>query len=363
MGFSDDNPATAYTPPGRELVSVVMPAYREAAGIARAVGAVHEALHALGMPHELIVIDDGSDDQTFGVLKQLLRDFPMLRAIRLSRRFGKEGALLAGLRLARGRAIITMDSDLQHPPELIPRMIECWREGYSVVNGVKRHRGDEGAIRRLRARAFNAVISRLGGIELQNATDFKLLDRLALDTILTSFPEKIRFYRGLTRWIGFEQIDVPFDVTPRIAGQSAWTGSSLAALAVNSIVAHSSAPLRVITYIGTLTMLIGAWIGADAAWSWFTGHTVAGFPTQIITTLMVNAAIMISVGILGEYIAKIYDEIKARPNYIVAQSLGGERSSDAWPARNVAAQGDAGPADAAVATSAVSGSERAERQS
>lgn len=334
VGISYDTSRGAYAPSGDELVSVVMPAFRESEGIARTVAAVHEVLKSQQLPHEIIVIDDGSDDQTFSVLKRLLRDYPMLRAIRLSRRFGKEGALLAGLRLARGRAVITMDADLQHPPELIPRMIECWREGYSVVNGVKRLRGHEGSIKRLQARLFNAVISRLGGIDLDNSTDFKLLDRLALDTILTSFPEKMRFYRGLTRWIGFEQIDLPFDVPPRTAGQSAWTGRSLAALAINSIISHSSAPLRVITYIGALTMMIGAYIAADAAWSWFTDRTVAGFPTQIITTLMVNAAIMISVGILGEYVAKIYDEIKSRPNYIIAQSLGAERRAETLLARD-----------------------------
>lgn len=308
------------------MISVVMPAYRESAGIATAVESVDRILRQEASAYEIIVIDDGSDDGTFAELRRIAPQYPVLRAVGLSRRFGKEGALLAGLRLARGRAVITMDSDLQHPPELIPEMLRAWRAGNSVINAVKRGRGSESRFQCWRSGVFNLLISRLGGIDLRGATDFKLLDRNALDTILDSFSEKLRFYRGLTRWIGFQQMDLPFDVAPRRAGTSAWNHSSLAGLAVNSIVSFSSAPLRLITYLGALMMIGGVAILCDTLWSWLNGHSTAGFPTIIFTDLISSASIMISLGIIGEYVAKIYEEVKGRPNYVIAQMCEGERS-------------------------------------
>ena len=312
------------TTPPSDLLSVVVPAHNEASGIARAVEVIAGALSSSGMSLEIIVVDDGSRDQTFERIRALSAADPRVKGLRFTRNFGKEAALLAGLRASRGSAVVTIDSDLQHPPALIPQMIEQWRKGAMVVDAVKRSRATDWAFARGRARLFNALLSRLGGINLENASDFKLLDRVVVDAITRQLPERQRFYRGLADWVGYRHASIPFDVAARAEGEGKWSLLKLFSLATTAIVSFTSAPLQIVTVLGFATLAFGFLVGADALISWFQGRAVSGFATTIITLLIVGSFIMISLGIIGEYIAKIYDEIKARPPYLVEAAVGFE---------------------------------------
>jgi glycosyltransferase involved in cell wall biosynthesis len=306
------------------LLSIVIPAHKEALGLPRALAAIKDALAPIDMDLEFVVVDDGSPDDTFARLTELAQADRRIKGIRLSRNFGKEAALLAGLQAAKGDAVVTMDADLQHPPYLIPAMIDAWRDGVKVVDAVKRSREHDSCFARMRARIFNALLSKLGGIHLENASDFKLLDRTVVDAITRQLPERQRFYRGLSNWVGFRHATVPFDVEARAAGEGKWTFWKLVGLATTAIVSFTSAPLRIVTILGFTTLALAFVIATEALVGWLRGHAVSGFATTIITLLILGSFIMISLGIIGEYIAKIYDEIKERPTYLVEHRVGFE---------------------------------------
>ena len=316
------------SPPGKDadevLVSVVLPAHNEAIGIGHALDVIGRTLDGCGVRWEIIVVDDGSSDQTFAVVSQRARGDGRIRGLHFSRNFGKEAALLAGIEAARGDAVITMDADLQHPPGLIPALLEAWRGGARVVHGVKRQREHDSAAMRLRAWIFNKTISSLGGINLQNASDFKLLDRTVLDVITRQLPERRRFYRGLADWVGYRSVNVPFDVAERSDGVGKWSILGLVELALTALVSFTSAPLRIVTIMGLLTLGLGLALTVDTLWSWLHGRSVSGFATMILTLLIIGSFIMISLGIIGEYIAKIYEEVKARPVYLIDARAGFE---------------------------------------
>lgn len=304
------------------LVSVVLPAHNEGEGIRRALETIAGVLRACGVTFELIVVDDGSRDDTFAEVQEAAQRWSWVRGLRFSRNFGKEAALLAGLRAARGKAVITMDADLQHPPGVIPDLLRLWRDGAKVVHAVKRDRSTDTGAARWRARVFNGLLSRFGRIDLQNASDFKLLDRTAVDVLIERLPERGRFYRGLAQWIGFAQASVPFNVAPRAAGTGKWSLLGLISLATTAILSFTSAPLRIVTLLGLVTLVFAAIVGTDALISWVLGNNAAGFLTLEFTMLILGSFIMISLGIVGEYIAKIYEELKGRPTYLVEQSVG-----------------------------------------
>lgn len=309
------------------LLSVVIPAHNEESGIAHALSVIKEVLSTCGMKWEIIVVDDGSSDQTFDRLRELATQEARIRGVRFSRNFGKEAALLAGLNIAKGDAVVTIDADLQHPPRLIPAMIEAWKQGAKVVDGVKRSRATDGVLTRLRASIFNATLSRLGGINMENSSDFKLLDRVAVDAITQALPERQRFYRGLSDWVGYQHVSMPFDVEERIKGQGKWSLWGLLGLATTAIVTFTSAPLRIVTALGFITMVFGGFIAAEAFIGWLQGKSVSGFTTTIFTLLIIGSFIMISLGIIGEYIAKIYDEIKRRPPYLIESMVGDDTAN------------------------------------
>jgi glycosyltransferase involved in cell wall biosynthesis len=313
------------------LISVVVPAHNEAQGIAQATKVIGGVLDGCGVHWEIVVVDDGSRDDTFERVREIARSEPRVKGIRFSRNFGKEAALLAGLSHATGDAVITIDADLQHPPALIPQMIEHWRAGAKVVDAVKRSRDTDGALTRLRAHLFNALLTRLGGIRVENSSDFKLLDRVVVDTVVRLLPERRRFYRGLTEWVGYQRVSLPFDVAERHAGESKWSLLKLVELALTATVSFTSAPLRIVTVLGFFTLAFGFVVGAEAIHQWAKGDAVSGFTTTIATLLIIGSAIMISLGIIGEYIAKIYDEIKARPAYLVDGVVGLEAESATAP--------------------------------
>ena len=311
-------------------ISVIIPAYNESKGLKKCIGKIAETLNISGFDWEIIVIDDGSRDQTYEQICCLSQVEPKIKGISLSRNFGKEATMLAGLEHASGDAIIIMDADLQHPPSLIPYMIDKWRTGTQIVHAVKRSRKEDSALKKSIVYCINQMISNLGGINVNNSSDFKLLDREIVDIIVHRLPEKARFFRGLTSWLGFSEEYIFFDVVNRQNGKSKFCFLSLIELSITALTSFTSMPLRVVTFFGVVTLILGFFISTDAIWSFINGHSVSGYTTIVITLLLIGSFIMISLGIIGEYIAKIYEEVKARPHYLVKASVGVTSNKYAW---------------------------------
>ncbi|MFK7974909.1 MAG: glycosyltransferase family 2 protein [Halioglobus sp.] len=305
----------------REL-SLVIPVFNEAEIIVAAVDTILAELKSIDDLDyfELIIVDDGSSDGTWKLLIEVLCPrYAEIRAIKLSRNFGKESALCAGLELCDAQATIIMDADLQHPPVLIKDMLRLWREGsVDIVDAVKRDRGDEPAISRLSANGFYAVFERLSGVGLKNASDFKLLDKRVV-AAWREMPEKNLFFRGMSAWVGFNRKEIQFDVAPRLGSDSKWSALGLFRLALTSIVSFSSAPLHLITLSGVAFILFSIVLGVITLAQHFSGEAVSGFATVILLLLIIGGVIMVSLGIIGEYLARIYNEVKARPRYLIAE--------------------------------------------
>jgi glycosyltransferase involved in cell wall biosynthesis len=303
-------------------ITVLIPACNEGEVIERALETVTRILETVTSEWEIIVIDDGSRDDTYERVSLYAQTESRVKGVSFSRNFGKEAALLAGLKFSRGRAVIAIDADLQHPPELIPEMISKWRDGAKVVHAVKRNRKTDSMGKRLAALTVNQIISRMGGINIHNSSDFKLLDRQIVDILAFQLPERERFFRGLSSWIGFREEFIDFDVSSRMENECKWSFWSLVELSITALTSFTTLPLRIVTFLGLLTLLLGFAVASDALWSSFNGEAVSGFATIIITLLLIGSFIMISLGIIGEYIAKIYEEIKARPPYLVKSTVG-----------------------------------------
>jgi glycosyltransferase involved in cell wall biosynthesis len=305
-----------------ELISVIMPVYRESAHIGEVLDQVRSEIEKLGIPFEFLLIDDGSPDDTWQILTELSAKFSMLRAVRLSRNFGKEAALCAGLELARGSVVISMDSDGQHPPALLGTMIYTWRAGgVDIVEAVKSSRGNETAFNKLSAGLFYLVWDKLSGFELRNASDYKLLNRSAVDAYL-QMHERNLFFRGMTAWLGFARAKVPFAVAERAGGRSGWSVFQLLRLALTGITAFSALPLQIVRFAGVFFLLFAFVFGLQTLYVYLSGHAVTGFATVIFLLLIIGSLLMISLGIIGEYLARIYDEVKARPRFLISQTLG-----------------------------------------
>jgi glycosyltransferase involved in cell wall biosynthesis len=317
-------------PSNAPLISVVLPVYRESDILAESLEAVRRVLREQGR-FELVVVDDGSDDATWDTLVGLQRDRPDLRLLRLSRNFGKESAIQAGLDAARGDAVLVMDADLQHPPELIPRMLELWRQGIRIVEAVKAERGPEPLIRRLSGSLFYRLMSRLSGFNLTGASDFKLLDRSVVD-ILRQLPERERFFRGLVAWAGFPRAQIPFSVTERRGGQSRWSLCSLFRLSMDAVLAFSSFPLHLVTWLGLFTLFLSLLLGIQTLYMYGAGKALEGFTTVILLQLILASILMLSLGILGAYLARIYNAVKGRPGYVIQEERPAETGKDRVPA-------------------------------
>lgn len=328
------------------LLSIVIPAFHEEAGLALALERIRAHAEPLGRV-EYIVVDDGSTDRTWDVIEALSRCHADLRGFRLSRNFGKEAAIATGLNEARGNIVVTIDADLQHPPELLPKMVACWKAGAKVVNAVKRTRESEGPLKGWLTRRYFGLFQRLAGIDLGNSSDFKLLDREVVECLKT-LPERERFYRGLVAWVGFEQKTLLFDVAPRVAGYGKWSPAKLFRLALDSIVSFSTAPMHLMTCLGIGFAALAAALGARTFWLWLAGNAVPGFTTVILLLIILGALLMIGLGIIGAYIAKIYEEVKRRPGFIVHQQtpsaeLHQDRDRDQMVRPLLAAQTGAAP--------------------
>ncbi|MFV0299196.1 MAG: glycosyltransferase family 2 protein [Hyphomicrobiaceae bacterium] len=307
----------------RRPISVVIPVLNEGRTINLMVQRVVSALEALGNPFELIVVDDGSTDRTLEALRGLHDLDDRVRAISFSRNFGKEVAVAAGLRHATGDAVIIMDGDLQHPPETIGRFVNLWDQGYDMVYGQRTDRSLNTRLERLSARSFYRVFYFLSGTHLPDgAGDFRLLDRRIID-VYNALPERARFNKGLYAWMGFKSIGVPFDVAERHGGKSRWAFRRLLRFAIDGIASFTTVPLKVWSYIGILLSgmaLVYALYVMLTTLIW--GADVPGYPTIIVSVLFLGGIQLISLGVLGEYLGRVYEEVKGRPLYIVADRIG-----------------------------------------
>jgi dolichol-phosphate mannosyltransferase len=271
------------------------------------------------LPFEVVVVDDGSTDATWRIVLEQAREKPEIVGVRLSRNFGKEAAIAAGLDRVQGDACIVMDADLQHPPALIPVLVSRWREGgWDVVEGVKTSRGREPVLHRLTTRTFYRAASWLTGYDLQDASDFKLIDKRVLAE-WRRLGERATFFRGLVAWLGFSRTEVPFDVPPRQSGASRWSVAALGGLAIHAVTSFSALPLQLVTVLGLAMLLVALVVGVQALRLWLEGLALPGFTTVILLQLIIGGCLMISLGVIGTYIARIYDEVKARPRYVVRE--------------------------------------------
>ena len=303
-------------------LSVVLPAYNEELMTAKVCRTLKEILDHEGISYELVLVDDGSSDGTWNQIEQISEQDPNVTAVHFSRNFGKEAAIVAGLAQASGDAVAVMDCDLQHPPETLVKMFRLWEQGYEVVEGIKTNRGKESLLHRKSAGFFYGIMSRATGFDMQNASDFKLLDRKAVESVL-SMPERSMFFRATSSWIGYRSTSVLFEVLEREAGESKWSARSLISYAFRNIVAFTTLPLQFVTagavgcFICSLILLVYSLV------RYFTGHAVEGYTTLLIVLLFIGSAVMMSLGIIGYYIARIYEEVKTRPRYIVSKIIHG----------------------------------------
>ena len=300
------------------MLSVVIPAYNEEQMISQTATTVANILREANIPYELLFVDDGSKDGTWAAIQAVRDTDPHVVGIRFSRNFGKEGAMFAGLEQARGQCCAVMDCDLQHPPEKLVEMYRLWEQGFEVVEGVKEERGKESGLHTLAANSFYRIISRAANLELKDSSDFKLLDRKVVDT-LNALPERGVFFRALSHWVGYRKAIVSYVVADRTAGQSKWSTRSLIRYAFTNIASFSSTPMQVVTWTGVLFLLFSLILGIQTLVKWCMGGALEGFTTVILVILLSSSLIMISLGIIGFYIARVYDEVKGRPRYIIAE--------------------------------------------
>lgn len=303
------------------LLSIILPAFNEQDNIPRAFYRISDILQTASIPYEIIFVDDGSNDLTYQNIQTLSSAHPQVKGICFSRNFGKESAIFAGLEASQGDGCLIMDCDLQHPAELIPDMYRLWQDGYEVVEGVKASRGKENPLHTLCANSFYRLISKASGFDMSKASDFKLLDRKAVNALL-AMPERAPFFRALSSWIGFKTVSIPFHVQKREFGTSKWSAWKLIKYAVRNITSFSGVPLQFVTFLGWVMFLCSIGLGIQSLYRYFTGTAQEGFTTVILLQLLIGSVLMISLGIIGHYISRIYDEIKARPRYLVSQKCG-----------------------------------------
>jgi len=297
---------------------LVIPCYNEESAVKTFYNTTKDVLKDLPMTIEYIFVNDGSKDKTLSIIKGLHSEDKNVHYISFSRNFGKEAAIFAGLRESNGDACVVLDADLQHPPQTIYDMYNLWKQGYQVIEGIKSNRGKESIGHKFMAGTFYKMISGLMGIDMNNSSDYKFLDRTVVD-VLCSLKERNTFFRALSFWVGFKTTTISYEVQDRVAGNTKWSILKLAKYACSNLTAFTYAPLYMIIAIGVLFGLGGIVLSIDAIVDFIMGTTVDGYPTLIIVQLLSTGCILFSVGIIGVYIAKIYDELKQRPQYIISE--------------------------------------------
>ena len=314
----------------RPVVSIVMPAHNERLSLRRVVRDVSRAL--AGWSHEIIVVDDGSSDGTWTEVLGILQDIPNVHGIRLTRNFGHQAALAAGLRAARGAAIITMDADGQHPPDLLPTLIRLWEQGRTVVQTVRLASGQERWLKATTSRLFYRVWSALSGVKMvRGASDFRLVDRKVLDVVL-GIGGSHTFLRGLVTWLGFEVHYLPFHVRPRLEGRPAYTWRKMLALSLDGFTAFSVVPLRFAMAVGVAVSATSFAYLCYVVFTWlFSNRVVSGWASTAGLVAFVGGIQLFTIGVMGEYVGRIFLRTTDRPQFVVSEST--DRKADMQPNR------------------------------
>jgi glycosyltransferase involved in cell wall biosynthesis len=296
-----------------------VPAFNEAEALSPLLGRIARVAAESAVPFDTLVIDDGSRDATPHVVRAAPASY-RARLLRLSRNFGKEAALTAGLDHAEGDVVLCLDSDGQHPPELLPRMLELWRQGHDMVYGVRADRGEETFFKRTGSRTFYALMRAGSGIDIpETAGDFRLMDRRVV-TALRSLPERHRFMKGIFAWVGFDSVGLSYTPEERQGGETHYSRRQLTSLALAGVTSFTALPLRLAMIIGSLLALVAMGYGSYLiVEDWVYGHDVPGWPTVVVSIMFLSGLQLLFIGIVGEYLARVFEEVKARPTYIVAE--------------------------------------------
>lgn len=297
-------------------ISVLLPMFNEEDVLEETLAVVRAEVEKVTDSFEILCINDGSMDRTGALLERAAASDPRIFPIELSRNFGKEAAMAAGLDHARGQAVLILDADLQHPAQLVSQMVKAWRDGADVVSGVKETRGREGLIYGLMARVFNALMgtaTRDGNF--RGSSDFKLLDRQVVEA-LKACPERHRFFRGLVAWVGFRTVDIPFHVQERAGGTTKWSTSALIRYSLRNLLSFSALPLRLIALSGFSMLIFSALMGAWTMYRYLRGDALSGFPTVILLQLILGGLLLTSLGVISLYLAEMFEELKRRPVYL-----------------------------------------------
>ena len=307
------------------MLSVIIPAYNEEKCIKRAYTEIQSLFTENHIESEFIFIDDGSSDNTYQAISELSLEQDNIVGLHFSRNFGKESAISAGLAAASGKCAVVIDCDLQHPPEKIIEMYHLWEQGYEIVEGVKKERGVEKKTHQIGSKFFYSLLSRIMGFDMENSSDFKLLDRKVVD-VINSMPER-GFFRAISYWVGYRKATVEFEVQQRVEGETKWSTAQLTKYAISNLSSYSTAPMQVVTILGVVMLVITAIFGVWALIDKISGRALEGITTVMIITIFIGSIIMISLGIIGYYIARIYEEIKGRPKYIISSTVKSEKKS------------------------------------
>lgn len=302
-------------------IAVVIPVYNEEKAIQQNFARIHEILTNDGLNCHYMLVDDGSKDGTWNQIEQIKKQYARVSAVKFSRNFGKEMAVRAGLDNIDADIYVTMDSDLQHPPKHIRPMIELLNSsGASIVNGKKKSRGRESLLYKFFAKSFYSLLYRASGLDIRGSSDFKVVKRQVVDQIRKMTEQNI-FYRGIVDWIGFDSVDYMFDVESRLAGTGSFSFGRLMTLALSAISSHTAKPLLITVYLGIFFLIFALILAVQTLVNFFTNTAISGFTTVIMLQLLVGASIMICLGLIANYVARIYEEVKGRPPYIVERKL------------------------------------------
>ena len=311
------------------FIGIIIPFRNEAQGLPAFLHTLIKTLDTVGESYEIICVDDGSEDAGWEILQGAARTDKRVKGIQLTRHFGKESAIRAGLRAVSAHAAIIMDADLQHPPELIPEMIQAWGiKNVLVVEAVKKTSSRKNIFARLLLWVYGIILKKTANIEFHNRTDFMLIDRKIIDRI-NHLPERITFFRGIVEWFGYASYKIEFEVQKRATGKPSWSRLNSVNLAIDGITVFTSAPLRLVTACGIIFSVLSLMLVGHTLYMKLSGRALEGFTTVIICILVVGSVLTMGLGVIGEYIARIYEEVKQRPVYIVKQTANLEAENQA----------------------------------
>lgn len=301
-------------------VSLIVPCYNEESNITPFYEEILKTFKDIDADFELVFVNDGSKDKTLEKIKNLHNDDKRVKCVSFARNFGKEAALFAGIRNVTGDCAVILDADLQHPPSVIKEMFQKWKEGFEVVEGIKTSRGKESILHKAFSQIFYGLMSKAVKMDMKNSSDYKLLDKKVIAQ-LAALKERNTFFRALSFWVGFKKTTVYYEVQERMSGVSKWSTKALTRYAINNVICFSYAPLHIIAVVGFIFILIAIGVSIDALISFAKGNAAQGFPTIILVLLLGFGATLICLGIIGVYIAQIYDEVKARPQYVIGEKI------------------------------------------